>query len=46
MSDRIQRPTGVEASPGVVTPAERTLGFTKGFLGRDPDGCAFQVTQP
>jgi catechol 2,3-dioxygenase-like lactoylglutathione lyase family enzyme len=37
---------GTMASPEVVAPAERTLGFTRGFLGRDPDGHAFQVTQP
>ena len=33
-------------SPGVVTPAERALGFTKGLLIRDPDGHALAVVQP
>ena len=33
-------------SPGVATPAERELGFTKGVLIRDPDGHALKVVQP
>ncbi len=33
-------------SPAVVTPPERVLGFTKGFMARDPDGHALQVIQP
>ncbi len=34
-------------SPGVVAPpGERTLGFTKAFLIRDPDGHALEVIQP
>lgn len=30
-------------SPGVITTAEGKLGFTKGFLVRDPDGHALQL---
>jgi catechol 2,3-dioxygenase-like lactoylglutathione lyase family enzyme len=33
-------------SPGVVAPAERELGFLRGFLARDPDGHALKVVQP
>jgi len=33
-------------SPGVVTLPEATLGFTKGFLLRDPDGHVMQLTEP
>ena len=33
-------------SPGVIAPADRALGFTKGFLARDPDGHTLEVTQP
>jgi catechol 2,3-dioxygenase-like lactoylglutathione lyase family enzyme len=33
-------------SPGVVTPTDRALGFTKGLLIRDPDGHALAVVQP
>jgi catechol 2,3-dioxygenase-like lactoylglutathione lyase family enzyme len=33
-------------SPGVVTPGDRALGFTKGLLIRDPDGHALAVVQP
>lgn len=33
-------------SPGVVAPADRALGFTKGLLIRDPDGHALAVVQP
>lgn len=33
-------------SSGVVAPPDRTLGFTKGFLVRDPDGHALEVVQP
>jgi len=33
-------------SPGVVTVADRTLGFTKGLLIKDPDGHALAVVQP
>lgn len=32
-------------SPGVVPLRERTLGFTKGFLIRDPDGHVMQVVE-
>jgi catechol 2,3-dioxygenase-like lactoylglutathione lyase family enzyme len=32
-------------SPGVVSLRERTLGFTKGFLIRDPDGHVMQVVE-
>jgi len=32
-------------SPGVVTLPDRTLGFTKGLLIRDPDGHALAVVQ-
>ncbi|MGH7319931.1 MAG: VOC family protein [Candidatus Rokuibacteriota bacterium] len=34
------------ASPAVVTVEERTLGFRKSFLARDPDGHAVQVIEP
>jgi catechol 2,3-dioxygenase-like lactoylglutathione lyase family enzyme len=33
-------------SSGVVAPAERALGFAKGFLLRDPDGHALEVVEP
>jgi catechol 2,3-dioxygenase-like lactoylglutathione lyase family enzyme len=33
------------ASPGVVAPPGRELGFARAFLGRDPDGHAFQVVE-
>ena len=33
-------------SPGVVTVTDRTLGFTKGLLIKDPDGHALAVVQP
>jgi hypothetical protein len=33
-------------SPGLVAPAERALGFAKGFLLRDPDGHALEVVEP
>ena len=33
-------------SPGVVTPTDRALGFSKGLLIRDPDGHAIAVVQP
>ena len=33
-------------SPGVVTLTDRTLGFTKGLLFRDPDGHVLAVVQP
>jgi catechol 2,3-dioxygenase-like lactoylglutathione lyase family enzyme len=33
-------------SAGVVVPAERELGFTRGFLIRDADGHALKVVQP
>jgi catechol 2,3-dioxygenase-like lactoylglutathione lyase family enzyme len=33
-------------SPGVVAPAERELGFIRGFLAHDPDGHALKVVQP
>jgi hypothetical protein len=33
-------------SPGVLAPADRALGFTKGFLLRDPDGHTLAVVQP
>jgi catechol 2,3-dioxygenase-like lactoylglutathione lyase family enzyme len=33
-------------SPGVVTMPDRTLGFTKGLLIKDPDGHALAVVQP
>ena len=33
-------------SPGVVTVNDRTLGFTKGLLIKDPDGHAVAVVQP
>jgi catechol 2,3-dioxygenase-like lactoylglutathione lyase family enzyme len=33
-------------SPSVVAPAERALGFAKGFGLRDPDGHALRVVQP
>src|SRR3989441_5243547 len=33
-------------SPGVVAPADKALGFTKGLLIRDPDGHALAVVQP
>jgi catechol 2,3-dioxygenase-like lactoylglutathione lyase family enzyme len=32
-------------SPGLVTLPERTLGFSKGFLVRDPDGHALQLVE-
>jgi catechol 2,3-dioxygenase-like lactoylglutathione lyase family enzyme len=32
-------------SPGVVVPPRRELGFARAFLGRDPDGHAFQVVE-
>jgi catechol 2,3-dioxygenase-like lactoylglutathione lyase family enzyme len=32
-------------SPGPVTLPERTLGFNKGFLARDPDGHAVQLIE-
>jgi catechol 2,3-dioxygenase-like lactoylglutathione lyase family enzyme len=32
-------------SPGPVTLSERRLGFTKGFLVRDPDGHAMEVVE-
>jgi catechol 2,3-dioxygenase-like lactoylglutathione lyase family enzyme len=32
-------------SPGVVTIPERTLGFKRGFLARDPDGHAVQIVE-
>ncbi len=34
------------SSPGVLAPTDRTLGFSKGFLIRDPDGHALAVVQP
>jgi catechol 2,3-dioxygenase-like lactoylglutathione lyase family enzyme len=33
-------------SPGVVAPAGRALGLTRGFLLRDPDGHVLAVAQP
>jgi len=33
-------------SPGVVTPTDRALGFSKGLMIRDPDGHAIAVVQP
>jgi len=33
-------------SSDVVAPSEATLGFTKAFLARDPDGHAMKLTQP
>ena len=33
------------ASAGVVSTRGRELGFARAFLGRDPDGHAFQVTE-
>jgi catechol 2,3-dioxygenase-like lactoylglutathione lyase family enzyme len=33
-------------APSVVAPEQRTLGFAKGFLARDPDGHAFRVVEP
>jgi hypothetical protein len=32
-------------SPGVISLTESTLGFTRGFLVRDPDGHVMQVIQ-
>jgi len=32
-------------SPGVIPLVDRALGFTKGFLARDPDGHALQVIE-
>ena len=32
-------------SPGVATPSERELGFTRGLLIRDPDGHALKVVE-
>jgi catechol 2,3-dioxygenase-like lactoylglutathione lyase family enzyme len=36
----------VMVSPGVVAPAGRALGLTRGFLIRDPDAHALAVVQP
>ena len=33
------------ASAAVVATRGRELGFARAFLGRDPDGHAFQVTE-
>jgi hypothetical protein len=33
-------------SSSVVTLPDKTLGFTKGFLVRDPDGHALQIIAP
>jgi catechol 2,3-dioxygenase-like lactoylglutathione lyase family enzyme len=33
-------------SSAIVAPPARELGFARSFLGRDPDGHAFQVVQP
>jgi hypothetical protein len=32
-------------SAGVVAPPRREMGFARAFLGRDPDGHAFQVVE-
>src|SRR5262245_9681320 len=34
------------SSPGVLAPTDRTLGFSKGLLVRDPDGHALAVVEP
>jgi catechol 2,3-dioxygenase-like lactoylglutathione lyase family enzyme len=36
---------GSVVSPGVVEIPDRRLGFTKGFLGRDPDGHGLQLIE-
>jgi len=33
-------------SPGIVSLPDRSLGFARGFLVRDPDGHIIRVTQP
>jgi catechol 2,3-dioxygenase-like lactoylglutathione lyase family enzyme len=42
----IRRSPCAMLSSGVVSPAERALGFTKGLLIRDPDEHALTVVQP
>ena len=37
--------TCVMVSPGIVAPPARELGFARSFLGRDPDGHAFQIVE-
>jgi hypothetical protein len=34
------------ASPGVIEPAERVLGFSRALVVRDPDGHALKVIEP
>jgi len=44
---RAIRGSGCSAlSPGVVTVTDRTLGFAKGLLIKDPDGHALAIVQP
>ena len=46
VAQAIRRSPCATLSPGVLTPADRALEFTKGFLIRDPDGHTLAVVQP
>jgi catechol 2,3-dioxygenase-like lactoylglutathione lyase family enzyme len=46
VAQAIRRSPCAALSPGVLAPADRALGFTKGLLIRDPDGHALAVVQP
>ncbi|MFB3817385.1 MAG: VOC family protein [Candidatus Methylomirabilales bacterium] len=42
---RLRAGGGRLVSPGVVTLPDRSLGFGRGLLARDPDGHAVQVVE-
>jgi catechol 2,3-dioxygenase-like lactoylglutathione lyase family enzyme len=44
-ADRLRSRKATFVSPGVVTAPDRSLGFGKGFLVRDPDGHVMQVVE-
>lgn len=45
MTQRLRLARGRFVSPGVVNIPEKTLGFGKGFLARDPDGHGVQIIE-
>ncbi|HKA53943.1 MAG TPA: VOC family protein [Candidatus Binatia bacterium] len=45
-AQQVRAGTFAFVSPGAITLPKATLGFTKGFLVRDPDGHVMQLTEP
>jgi catechol 2,3-dioxygenase-like lactoylglutathione lyase family enzyme len=44
-ASKIRASSGRVVSPGIATVPQAALGFTKGFLARDPDGHGLRVVQ-